>query len=177
MNSSSQKPLIVGLALAVVLGLGIWYWSSMSTAAPVLTGNETATTSDISAAQKPDASAPGGIPTVTIKAVLKANTDPKIGAYLTTPTGATLYSYAKDTKGVSTCSGTCAASWRPYIVAATPALAVPLNVPGTVGVFVRADGRRQLTYEGKPLYTWKNDVKVGEITGDGVGGVWAVVKP
>jgi predicted lipoprotein with Yx(FWY)xxD motif len=29
----------------------------------------------------------------------------------------------------------------------------------------------------RPLYNWKNDQKPGDITGDGVGGVWHIVQP
>jgi predicted lipoprotein with Yx(FWY)xxD motif len=38
----------------------------------------------------------------------------------------------------------------------------------------RDDGKMQWAYDGKPLYTFKND-KPGEMTGDGKGGVWHMV--
>src|SRR5665647_912872 len=34
-------------------------------------------------------------------------------------------------------------------------------------VVARDDGAKQVAYKGKPLYTWKNDKKPGDITGDG----------
>jgi predicted lipoprotein with Yx(FWY)xxD motif len=46
-----------------------------------------------------------------------------------------------------------------------------------VSTITRADGSAQLTYKGMPLYFWKSDVKPGDTTGNGVGGVWSVVKP
>ena len=38
----------------------------------------------------------------------------------------------------------------------------------------RKDGTMQWAYDGKPLYLWKKDTKPGDMTGDGVGGVWHV---
>ncbi|KPH07099.1 hypothetical protein AOG23_18670 [Rhizobium acidisoli] len=39
-----------------------------------------------------------------------------------------------------------------------------------------ADGKEMWAYEGKPLYTFAGDKKPGDMTGDGVGGVWHVAK-
>jgi predicted lipoprotein with Yx(FWY)xxD motif len=49
-----------------------------------------------------------------------------------------------------------------------------------VGTTKRADGRIQLTYRGHPLYTFANDSKPGQTSGEGVnafGGSWYVVSP
>jgi ribonuclease Z len=44
--------------------------------------------------------------------------------------------------------------------------------------FVRGDGSKQWAYKSKPLYTWKNDHKPGDITGDGfLNGAWHIAKP
>lgn len=40
---------------------------------------------------------------------------------------------------------------------------------------MRTDGTMQWAYEGKPLYLWTKDTKPGDVTGDGVGGVWHVI--
>jgi predicted lipoprotein with Yx(FWY)xxD motif len=34
----------------------------------------------------------------------------------------------------------------------------------------------QWAYNGRPLYLWQKDKKPGDVTGDGVGGVWHVAK-
>jgi len=39
----------------------------------------------------------------------------------------------------------------------------------------RKDGAEQWAYDGKPLYFYKGDVKKGDKTGDGLGGVWHVI--
>jgi predicted lipoprotein with Yx(FWY)xxD motif len=40
----------------------------------------------------------------------------------------------------------------------------------------RTDGTLQWANEGKPLYTYANDKKPGDVTGDGMNGVWHVVR-
>ncbi len=82
--------------------------------------------------------------------------------------GMTLYTFAKDTAGVSNCNDNCAKNWPPLMAAAD---AKPM---GDWTVVTRADGMRQWAYKGMPLYTWVKDSKPGETSGDGVGGVWKV---
>lgn len=93
--------------------------------------------------------------------------------------GMTLYVYAKDTKGKSNCTGQCATFWPPLVLA--KGMTVPskmAGVPGTFGEIMLAGGANQLTYDGAPLYTFANDKKPGDISGQGVAGVWwAVVVP
>jgi hypothetical protein len=55
-----------------------------------------------------------------------------------------------------------------------PALAA--GVGGTVTVAVQADGRRQVVYNGKLLYFYRNDAAPGDTNGHGVGGNWFVVE-
>ena len=42
---------------------------------------------------------------------------------------------------------------------------------------VTDDGTKQWAFHGKPLYGYISDAKAGDISGDGVGGVWHVAKP
>lgn len=105
--------------------------------------------------------------------IYKTNTDPVKGAYLTDFQGMTLYTFDKDTTGVSNCSGGCATAWPPYSSGATAQASFPTNI----AVITRADGTKQFTWKGMPLYYYATDVKAGDITGDGIGGVWHLVKP
>jgi len=55
---------------------------------------------------------------------------------------------------------------------------VPATMPGVKGTFgttTRAGGVKQLTYDGAPLYTWIKDKKPGDMTGQGVEGIWWAV--
>ena len=40
----------------------------------------------------------------------------------------------------------------------------------------RKDGAEQWAFKGMPLYYWAGDSKPGDTNGDGVGGVWHVLK-
>ena len=40
----------------------------------------------------------------------------------------------------------------------------------------RTDGTKMWAYDGKPVYTFIKDKKAGDVTGDGVGEVWHIVK-
>jgi len=109
--------------------------------------------------------------------ILGVESTPALGQFLTASNGMTLYMYTKDTKDVSNCTGQCATNWPPYTVASSADINVSAATSGRVGTIVRADGKLQVTYNGQPLYFWINDKNPGDTTGQGVGGVWYVVKP
>lgn len=94
------------------------------------------------------------------------------GNYLIGVSGMTLYTFDKDTKGVSNCTGSCAGVWPPYLTSSVPA-----NPPVGIATITRSDNSIQFTYKGVPLYYYSGDTKVGDLTGDGVGGIWHLAKP
>jgi hypothetical protein len=49
------------------------------------------------------------------------------------------------------------------------------GVTGDVDTITRDDGTRQITLDGLPLYTYAADSHPGDVTGQGVGGIWWVV--
>jgi predicted lipoprotein with Yx(FWY)xxD motif len=91
--------------------------------------------------------------------------------------GMTAYYFDKDVKdsGASACAGDCAALW-PAITADTAAPSVS-GVTGEVGTIPTADGGFQVTVDGRPIYTYAKDAAPGDVTGQGVGGVWWVIAP
>ena len=90
--------------------------------------------------------------------------------------GMTLYLYTPDKPNKSTCYGQCAKAWPPLLVPkGTTVPATMRGIKGKFGVAVRTGGARQLTFDGAPLYLWYKDKKPGDMTGQGVGGVWWVV--
>lgn len=74
--------------------------------------------------------------------------------------GLTLYTYANDPVGKSTCVATCAESWLPVAV---DARAKPF---GRWSVVVRDDGAKQWAFDGKPLYRFVKDVDPGSVGGN-----------
>ncbi len=101
----------------------------------------------------------------------------QFGLLLVTPDGRTLYTFGKDTPGVSSCTdGQCVAFWPPYVLSGAPAAINGL--PGTLSTITRADGTAQLAYNDMPLYTFAIDKNPGDVNGDGLdefGGIWHVV--
>jgi predicted lipoprotein with Yx(FWY)xxD motif len=94
------------------------------------------------------------------------------GNYLVGANGMTLYTYDKDSKEVSNCTGSCAGVWPPYVTSV-----VPSSLPTNISTVTRSDGSIQFTYKGLPLYYYTGDTQSGDINGDGVGGIWHLVKP
>jgi predicted lipoprotein with Yx(FWY)xxD motif len=107
---------------------------------------------------------------------LKTATTP-LGDIVVDGRGMTVYMYDADTQGTkaSACTGACLSAW-PLVTtdAAAPRLT---GVTGTVGTIATADGGRQVTLNGWPLYYYAGDGKAGDTTGQGVGGVWWVLTP
>lgn len=116
----------------------------------------------------------GAAPTITLQ--LNAF----VGNYLADSTGRTLYTYGGDLPGdchtapVSLCVTDCAVSWPPF-----PAVARTLS-PGledaNFGAIHRDDGSWQTTYFGWPLYYYKPDLVLGQVTGQGKGKTWHVAQ-
>jgi predicted lipoprotein with Yx(FWY)xxD motif len=88
--------------------------------------------------------------------------------------GMTLYKYDQDTSGASNCTGSCATAWPPLTVTSGTSPTGGSGVTGTLATITRPDGTKQVTYNGAPLYTWKQDTKAGDVTGDGVNSFHAV---
>jgi predicted lipoprotein with Yx(FWY)xxD motif len=84
-----------------------------------------------------------------------------------------VYTYAKDKKGgAPTCTGSCASTWLP--VTGVPQVSAADTLPGALGTVTMANGGKQITYNGYPLYTYKGS-QAYTTTGNNVGGVWHVV--
>jgi len=116
----------------------------------------------------------GGVALADHHAVKVAKKD-GIGSYLTDIKGMTLYSFKKDTPGKSACEGECVAKWPIYYVE-TVAAKDGLKAED-FGTITRADGKKQTTYKGMPLYHFGGDKKAGDTNGQGVKDLWSVVQP
>ena len=122
--------------------------------------------------------------------VLKLSTSGALGNYLVDGNGLTLYYFALDLPGngtqapVSNCTGSaadagsCVAFWPIFHAANGPVQGIGAS---DVGEFTRADGIKQTTYKGFPLYYFQGDTKAGDINGDASTGggptaVWFVLR-
>ena len=96
--------------------------------------------------------------------------DTSAGKIYTDSMGMTLYTFDKDSGGMSNCYDKCATAWPP-LAAAADAMA-----EGEWTVVERTDGTKMWSYDGHPLYTYVEDKAPGDMTGEGKGGVWHVAK-
>jgi predicted lipoprotein with Yx(FWY)xxD motif len=98
------------------------------------------------------------------------------GTVLVNSGGRTLYAFAADSPGKSTCTGSCAMYWPP--AAASGSLSHSSDVSATLGTIKRSDGSTQLTVNGWPMYTYAADSGPGQASGQGEnlsGGRWWVL--
>ena len=103
----------------------------------------------------------------------------RFGRILFDGRGRVLYGFTRDRRGgPSRCYGACATAWPVYF--AKGQLRAGAGVKKSlIGTTKRRDGRRQVTYNGWPVYYYVDD-GVGEVKCQGVdefGGLWLVVKP
>jgi predicted lipoprotein with Yx(FWY)xxD motif len=84
----------------------------------------------------------------------------------------TLYTFDRDTTNPvqSNCNAECAVRWPPFRPNDSE------RARGDWTIFKRADGSPQWAYQGKPVYFFAGDQKTGDKNGDGVNGVWRVLK-
>lgn len=81
----------------------------------------------------------------------------------------TLYVFDVDQgSNTSKCVGDCAEVWPPYIL--SDAEASFLQAP--FAAVSRPNKKLQLTFNGRPVYTYMLDRKIGDSLGNGLGGVW-----
>jgi predicted lipoprotein with Yx(FWY)xxD motif len=97
-----------------------------------------------------------------------------LGRILVDSHGKTLYMWAHDKSGKSTCYGKCAIYWPPLTTAGRP-VAMSGARSALLGTTRRSDGRMQVTYNRHPLYYFVGDKRAGQTTGEGLtgfGGRW-----
>jgi predicted lipoprotein with Yx(FWY)xxD motif len=101
------------------------------------------------------------------------------GTYLVDGSGRALYMWVGDSPDKSNCTGDCALSWPPLTASAAPKVAGGAAA-ADVGTIRRADGSRQVTYKGHPLYRFVVDSGPGTTKGQGsssFGARWWLVAP
>jgi predicted lipoprotein with Yx(FWY)xxD motif len=134
-----------------------------------------------SASASASSSAPNGQPSTAIGGIqpgdlvlIVENTG--AGYVLATANQVVVYTYGNDKKGgPPTCTGSCAANWPALTVQNKPLVVVGDTLPAKLGTIATADGNKQITYDGMPLYTFKGAGPYS-VAGNGVEGLWHVVK-
>jgi predicted lipoprotein with Yx(FWY)xxD motif len=88
------------------------------------------------------------------------------GTVLVDSKGAVLYTNDMDTAGKIACDASCTAIWVPLAAPSGGPTAADTATGSKLGAAKRPDGSMQVTFDGKPLYTFVED-SPGQATGDG----------
>src|SRR5215208_1664489 len=105
--------------------------------------------------------------------------DRNLGKILDDTDGRTLYLFANDSGTKSACTADCASAWPPLRASGKPTVGAGASA-SIVGTTPRSDGKPQVTYNGRPLYTYTGDQNPGDTNGQGVtafGGGWFALTP
>ncbi len=132
-------------------------------------GGGDTTAGDITAAPNPEE----GATFVSVASV------PELGQVVVDSSGLTLYDFHKDEGATSSCYGACAQAWPPLLTEGEPHASNGAQ-QGLIGTTKRKDGSEQVTYDGRPLYTFSGDKGPGEANGNDVeafGAEWYALTP
>jgi predicted lipoprotein with Yx(FWY)xxD motif len=102
-----------------------------------------------------------------------------LGPILIDAQGRTLYLWQADTGARSTCTGACASAWPPLVTTGKPTAGSGVR-NSLLGTTERANGTKQVTYDGHPLYRFAGDTASRQTNGQGstgFGAPWYVLSP
>jgi|SRR6476646_8620054 len=102
-----------------------------------------------------------------------------LGKILVNSQGRTVYLFSRDSGTTSQCSGACAVNWPPLRVTGKPTIGSGATA-SLIATTTRSNGAKQVTYNGHPLYLFKEDAKPGDTNGEGItafGGSWYALSP
>ncbi len=131
-------------------------------------------------------------PVQETKIEISLSTSATLGSYLSDKSGRSLYFFATDANGQSSCTGGCEALWPVFFVDNLTADKIGTGLTlSDFGSITTASNKKQLTYKGWPLYYYApvsasdgyggggvNTLEAaGKTTGDGIGGTWFIAKP
>jgi predicted lipoprotein with Yx(FWY)xxD motif len=143
-----------------------------ATAAPVSAAPASEAPASEAPASAAASAATGGAITVDAKPVGAAGT-----VLVDGKNGMTVYIFTKDVKdsGKSNCTSGCIDTWPALTVPAGATPSGGASLTGKLGTITRDDGTLQVTYNGLPLYFFKNDKAPGDA--NGIYEYWEAVKP
>ena len=91
---------------------------------------------------------------------LEITPDTPEGALLTDKEGFFLYVFNGDEPGKPTCNGACAQLWVPALAGSYDG-----RLSHKIKIITREDGKKQWTYDDRPLYRYAKDAKAGDLAG------------
>ena len=193
-----RKLMLVGAGIAAAFALGAcaptgYNAADYGNAAEPASNDSAATpatadpeaTSDPVAQADPDATAPPGaandtteLPDDLVTNKLTGTAVKRMGQVVENEEGFVLYRFDGDSNNPakSNCNGDCAKVWPPALTNDGKPTIKGISA-SVIGTITRADGTKQLTIKGWPVYGYIGDKKRGEWKGQNVSGKWFVIKP
>jgi predicted lipoprotein with Yx(FWY)xxD motif len=110
-------------------------------------------------------------------AAVRVRSHSGLGEILVGSDGMTLYVLTADPPGESVCTGGCAEAWPPLMVDGPGDLLDSVRADVDLGTTERPGGGLQVTADGTPLYYFARDEEPGDASGQGINGVWFVLRP
>jgi predicted lipoprotein with Yx(FWY)xxD motif len=145
--------------------------ASSATSLPKSTAHAKATSSSPKHTAQPQPSSNVTFPAIGTTVLIVQHSN--LGWVMAMASGLVVYTFGKDSKGAPpTCTGSCAAVWAP--VTGVPKAGPADTFPGTFGVVTGAGGKKVITYNGYPLYTFVGAPALST-KGNGLEGVWHVI--
>ncbi len=108
----------------------------------------------------------GSAGTGNTSATVSARDIAGVGTALIASDGKALYFSDQERSGTIRCVGACLQFWTPLTVGSGGAPTTGSGVTGKLSTMNRPDGTAQITYDGKPLYTFSLDA-AGQAKGNG----------
>ena len=168
------RSILAGAAVSVLL---IGCSAGASPTAPATAAPASVAPTEAPASVAPSEAPASVAPSTAAGGTVEAKPVGTIGTVLVAKNGMTVYNFAKDVKdsGASACTGGCISTWPAVTVAAGETPVAGDGVIGKLGTITRDDGTVQVTYNGLPLYFFKNDQAPGDA--NGVYENWTAVNP
>ena len=169
------RSILAGAAVSVLL---VGCSTGASPSAPASEAPASVAPSEAPASVAPSEAPASVAPSAAAGATVDAKPVGTIGTVLVAASnGMTVYNFTKDVKdsGTSACTGGCLETWPALTVAAGGTPVAGAGVSGKLATITRDDGSLQVTYNGLPLYFFKNDKAPGDA--NGVYENWVAVKP
>jgi predicted lipoprotein with Yx(FWY)xxD motif len=91
-----------------------------------------------------------------------------VGDVLVDGDGAALYTADQEMDGTVRCTDSCADIWIPLTLPPGGEPSGPDELADALSVAERPGGERQVSFEGRPLYSFADDGGPGVVTGDGL---------
>jgi len=88
-----------------------------------------------------------------------------VGTILVNARGFTVYAFSRDSRGKDACRAIrlCLSVWPPVTTTSRPLAGRGVRA-ALIGTITLGSGKKQVTYDGRPLYTYIADVRPGQTT-------------